>query len=131
MHHFHSPSSEHGDEPKGDIATEKEDLEERVPHLTSLLGQNSPGEDLYGKRRVYWNVLATLLISFAGEASRGLVLPSLWPYVNSMQGSKAFYGQCVAVFSVARFVGSIGLGYLSDYVSVKLISLICLGVCIF
>lgn len=56
---------------------------------------------------VYW-------ITLVSEASRGLLLPSAWPFVKSVGGSKADLGILVASFSMGRMVTTIPLGYLSD-----------------
>lgn len=56
---------------------------------------------------VYW-------ITLVSEASRGLMLPSTWPYFSDLGGSKATLGVFVASFSMGRMATTIPLGYLSD-----------------
>lgn len=56
---------------------------------------------------VYWVILVS-------EASRGLMLPSTWPYLASLGGGKAMLGVFVATFSLGRMATTIPLGYLSD-----------------
>ena len=85
---------------------------------------------VFSRKDVYLNVMLVMLISFLGEASRGLVIPSKWPYIESMGGDRAFYGYAVATFSVTRMVGSISLGYLADRFSTQSLSFVCILVCL-
>lgn len=66
-----------------------------------------PELDLVSLLVVYWIILVS-------EASRGLMLPSTWPYFNSLGGTKATLGVFVASFSIGRMSTTIPLGYLSD-----------------
>lgn len=78
--------------------------------LRSQLGLDAPppGEiDWVSIAVVYW-------ITLVSEASRGLMLPSTWPYFNSLGGSKTMLGVFVASFSMGRMATTIPLGYLSD-----------------
>ena len=56
---------------------------------------------------VYW-------VTLISEASRGLMLPSTWPYFQSLGGTKQLLGVFVASFSIGRMATTIPLGYLSD-----------------
>lgn len=56
---------------------------------------------------VYWVVLTS-------EAARGLMLPSTWPYLASLGGTRALLGVFVASFSLGRMATTVPLGYLSD-----------------
>lgn len=78
--------------------------------LRSTLGLHPPplGEvDWVSIYVVYW-------ITLVSEASRGLMLPSTWPYLQSLGGTKGMLGVFVASFSVGRMLTTIPLGYLSD-----------------
>lgn len=61
---------------------------------------------------VYWVILVS-------EASRGLVLPSTWPYVQALGGTQSQLGIVVAALSIGRICTTIPLGYLSDKVSTR------------
>lgn len=64
---------------------------------------------------VDWVSLAVIYwITLVSEASRGLMLPSTWPYFYSLGGSKQMLGVFVASFSMGRMATTIPLGYLSD-----------------
>ncbi|PXF41573.1 Major facilitator superfamily domain-containing protein 8 [Gracilariopsis chorda] len=56
---------------------------------------------------IYWVILVS-------EASRGLMLPSTWPFLASLGGSKHLLGVFVASFSMGRMATTIPLGYFSD-----------------
>lgn len=56
---------------------------------------------------IYWVILVS-------EASRGLMLPSTWPFFASLGGSKPLLGVFVASFSIGRMATTIPLGYFSD-----------------
>lgn len=78
--------------------------------LRSALGWDAPtagGVDWISIAVVYW-------ITLVSEASRGLMLPSTWPYLQSLGGTKAQLGLVVASFSMGRMATTIPLGYLSD-----------------
>lgn len=61
-------------------------------------------------------VFVVLLLS---ETARGIVLPTLSPFVKLIGGDAALLGYAVAAFSMGRFVSTIGLGYLSTRMSYK------------
>lgn len=56
-------------------------------------------------------------LTIVAEAARGLLLPTLWPYVSSAGGSKAAYGLLVSSYSFGRMLSVVPLGYLSDMLS--------------
>lgn len=60
------------------------------------------------------SIAVVYFVTLVSEASRGLMLPSTWPYLRSLGGSKSMLGVFVAVFSVGRMATTIPLGYLSD-----------------
>lgn len=64
---------------------------------------------------VDWVSIAVVyFVTLVSEASRGLMLPSTWPYLSSLGGSKSLLGVFVGVFSVGRMATTVPLGYLSD-----------------
>lgn len=63
------------------------------------------------------SIYVVYLLTLVSEASRGLTLPSTWPYFQHMGGSKDKLGVFVASFSFGRMISTIPLGYLSDHFS--------------
>lgn len=53
-------------------------------------------------------------ITLVSEGSRGLVLPSTWPYFKSVGGTKQLLGVFVGVLSLGRMFITIPFGYCSD-----------------
>lgn len=53
-------------------------------------------------------------VTLITEAARGLLLPSLWPYFNSVGGTKQGYGLLVASYSLGRMISVIPVGHLCD-----------------
>jgi len=68
------------------------------------------------KRRLLDIIIAFLILLIA-ESARGIVLPTLAPYVDMIGGDAVILGYAVAAFSIGRFASTIGLGYLSTRVS--------------
>lgn len=58
------------------------------------------------------------IVTLVAEAARGLLLPSTWPYYESLGGTKLTVGSFVASFSLGRMISTIPLGYLSDNASI-------------
>lgn len=63
------------------------------------------------------SLLVIYTLTVVAEAARGLLLPSTWPYFESLGGSKAMLGALIAVYSLGRMLSTTPLGYLSDSVS--------------
>lgn len=86
--------------------------------LRSTLGlepDRTPGAvDWVSIAVIYW-------ITLVSEASRGLMLPSTWPYLLSLGGTKGQLGLFVASFSVGRMATTVPLGYLSDNYSMTFV----------
>lgn len=60
------------------------------------------------------------VIVLVSEAARGLLLPSTWPYYQSLGGTKLTVGSFVASFSLGRMISTVPLGCISDNTSVGL-----------
>ncbi|CAM9569306.1 unnamed protein product, partial [Chrysoparadoxa australica] len=60
-----------------------------------------------------------MLVVLVGDMARGVMFPTLWPYVQSLGGTKVTQGYCVAAFSLGRFVVSPWLGQWSVMVGYK------------
>ena len=72
--------------------------------------------------RQFWLQLAFLCCVLGlCEAARGIVLPTLSLYVESLGGSSTFLSFVVAAFSVGRLSSSVVLGYVSDYCGMRAI----------
>lgn len=71
------------------------------------------------------SLLVVYFVTLVSEAARGLVLPSQWPFLESVGGSKAFLGVLVASFSLGRMVSTVPLGYLSDKMSMRGVLVFC------
>ena len=72
--------------------------------------------------RFWGNIAAVLSVTFVGEAARGLVIPSLFLYlqtviilikdlIHQIGSDSAFLSYVVAGFSAGRFIGSLLFGY--------------------
>lgn len=64
------------------------------------------------------------IVILTAEAARGLLLPSIWPYYESLGGTKSSLGFFVASFSLGRIISTIPLGYLSDTMSIGTVLII-------
>jgi len=64
------------------------------------------------RRAVFWKQMFVILGTvFTAECSRGLVVPSLYLYVNSLSGNPSMVAFIVSAYSFGRFTGSIALGW--------------------
>eukprot|EP00168_Porphyra_purpurea_P005797 TRINITY_DN1691_c0_g1_i7.p1 TRINITY_DN1691_c0_g1~~TRINITY_DN1691_c0_g1_i7.p1 ORF type:complete len:480 (-),score=103.45 TRINITY_DN1691_c0_g1_i7:474-1709(-) len=69
---------------------------------------------------VDWTSIAVVyLVVLTSEAARGLLLPTQWPYLQSVGGSQAMLGVLVGSFSLGRMAATIPLGVLSDRLSMR------------
>jgi ceroid-lipofuscinosis MFS transporter 7 len=108
-----SPQRDHKHDPK----------EERQPLLSKpvahetivLLDENQASKP---QRRILDVIVVFLVLLFA-ESARGIVLPTLAPFVTFLGGTAVLLGYAVAAFSVGRFASTIGLGWLSTRLSYK------------
>eukprot|EP00178_Gracilaria_changii_P007298 TRINITY_DN232_c2_g1_i1.p1 TRINITY_DN232_c2_g1~~TRINITY_DN232_c2_g1_i1.p1 ORF type:complete len:623 (+),score=145.43 TRINITY_DN232_c2_g1_i1:426-2294(+) len=79
-------------------------------NLRPLIGLHAPSPghvDWISLLVVYW-------VTLVSEASRGLMLPSTWPFFESLGGTKKMLGVFVASFSMGRMATTMPLGFLSD-----------------
>jgi MFS transporter, ceroid-lipofuscinosis neuronal protein 7 len=61
----------------------------------------------------YTGFLCVCLVILIGDMSRGVMFPSLWPLVQSLDGTKVFQGYTVAAFSFCRIITKPIFGSLS------------------
>jgi MFS transporter, ceroid-lipofuscinosis neuronal protein 7 len=80
--------------------------------------------------RWYANMVLINVAEFAAESSRGIVLPTLFLYNQSLGGDLASMGLLTSVFSVGRLISSTVFGWMCDRYSFKFVytvsSLVCL-----
>jgi ceroid-lipofuscinosis MFS transporter 7 len=60
-----------------------------------------------------------MLVVLVGDMARGILFPTLWPYVSMLGGSKAVLGFLVASFSFGRVISSPALGRWSGSVGYR------------
>lgn len=62
-----------------------------------------------------WQSLIVIyIVTVVAEAARGLILPSTWPYFESLGGSKAMLGFLVGIYSFGRMLSVTPLGHMTD-----------------
>jgi len=86
---------------------------------------NLPAPDVYSGEIDWVSIIVVYWITLVSEASRGLMLPSTWPYLASLGGTKAMLGVFVATFSLGRMATTVPLGYLSDKYSTSVVLTCC------
>ncbi|KAG3162185.1 hypothetical protein PC128_g20652 [Phytophthora cactorum] len=69
----------------------------------------------------YAHMVLIHLSEFGAEAARGLVLPTLFTYVQELGGGLADIGLLTALFSVGRFFSSLLFGWLCDRTSFRVL----------
>ncbi|ETK71180.1 hypothetical protein L915_21521 [Phytophthora nicotianae] len=72
-------------------------------------------------RSWYAHMVLIHLSEFGAEAARGLVLPTLFTYVQELGGGLTDIGLLTALFSVGRFFSSLLFGWLCDRTSFKVL----------
>ncbi|KAI8920814.1 major facilitator superfamily domain-containing protein [Powellomyces hirtus] len=60
------------------------------------------------------DTMVVLFAQLVTEASRGIVLPIMWPYVKLAGGNSSTYGTMISLFSVGRLVLSVPFGEWAD-----------------
>ncbi|KAL3666934.1 hypothetical protein V7S43_007881 [Phytophthora oleae] len=72
-------------------------------------------------RSWYTHIMLIHLSEFGAEAARGLVLPTLFTYVQELGGGLEDIGLLTALFSVGRFFSSLLFGWLCDRTSFRVL----------
>lgn len=84
------------------------------PELKLPLTQATPAKP---ERRVHTPTLCIVYaLTLIAEASRGLLLPTIWPLLRAHGGQKHMLGIVMAAFSLGRALCALPLGCLSDRV---------------
>ena len=65
---------------------------------------------------------------FSAESARGLVMPTLFLYTQSLGGDLATVGMLTSVFSLGRFLGSTFFGWMCDRYSFRTVYLLTSGI---
>eukprot|EP01111_Echinosteliopsis_oligospora_P009130 TRINITY_DN2622_c0_g1_i1.p1 TRINITY_DN2622_c0_g1~~TRINITY_DN2622_c0_g1_i1.p1 ORF type:complete len:540 (+),score=148.99 TRINITY_DN2622_c0_g1_i1:143-1762(+) len=98
--------------------------EQKVSLLRSSLTINRPPPDPEkpaNTQRSLQDFIIILLVLLLSESARGIVLPTFSPFVELIGGNAVWLGFAVGAFSAGRFGSTIGLGYLSDKLSYKVV----------
>ncbi|RQM30032.1 hypothetical protein B5M09_011487 [Aphanomyces astaci] len=74
---------------------------------------------------------AIYMSQFTAEAARGLVLPTLFLYCQSLGGSLEDMGRATSIFSIGRLASSVLLGWLCDRFSFRSVHILCAIIGIF
>jgi len=67
----------------------------------------------------FFNMSLLNLVEFASESSRGLTLPTLYLYVQSIGGDVRHLSYLISIFSFGRLISSTLVGYMADKTSMK------------
>jgi ceroid-lipofuscinosis MFS transporter 7 len=78
----------------------------------------------------YSNMAIINFVEFAAEASRGVVLATLFLYTKSLGGDLAFMGMLTSLFSVGRLISSMVFGWMCDHYSFRSVYLVSSSVCL-
>lgn len=81
--------------------------------------------------RIDWTSLTIVyVLTLVSEASRGLLMPTLWPFFRSHGGTQNDLGAFIAAISFGRMLATVPIGLLSDHFSTTIIlCLACLTQC--
>ncbi|TMW62550.1 hypothetical protein Poli38472_005168 [Pythium oligandrum] len=99
-------------------ALEAKKPSQATPKIT-IEAERAPRHHPERLRAWYAHIALISVAEFAAEASRGLVLPTLFSYCKALGGDLVFMGFLTSLFSGGRFVSSLLFGWLSDRVSFK------------
>ncbi|ETO64497.1 hypothetical protein F444_18032 [Phytophthora nicotianae P1976] len=78
----------------------------------------------------YANMAMINFVEFAAEASRGVVLATLFLYAKSLGGSLSHMGLLTSLFSVGRLISSMLFGWMCDHYSFRFVYLVSSTICL-
>lgn len=90
---------------------------EESPYYGSTFASNvDVAEEIVNENELYHinSVLVIALVVLIGDMARGILFPSLWNYIQALNGNRVSLGIAVASFSGGRIVSSPIAGYWSD-----------------
>ena len=68
-------------------------------------------DDIWGKLRDDWvSFVVICCVVLLGDSARGIMFPTLWPFVRSLGGNRLSHGYTVAAFSLGRALASPFIG---------------------
>ncbi|KAG6613317.1 Major Facilitator Superfamily (MFS) [Phytophthora cinnamomi] len=105
------------DAPTVSIAAESAEKEEKL----QLPAARDDGDRRRRVRSWYAHMALIHLSEFGAEAARGLVLPTLFTYVQELGGGLEDIALLTALFSVGRFFSSLLFGWLCDRTSFRVL----------
>ncbi|OWZ05876.1 Major Facilitator Superfamily (MFS) transporter [Phytophthora megakarya] len=82
------------------------------------------------KSQWYANMAMINFVEFAAEASRGVVLATLFLYTKSLGGSMSHMGVMTSLFSVGRLISSMLFGWMCDHYSFRSVYLWSSAICL-
>jgi len=97
------------------------------------LDETKPNDERFGLvKRSFWKEMTAILLAvFVSECSRGLIVPSLYLYVQSLGGDTTILGIIVGAYSFGRLIGSVFFGWLYNRKGAKITLLCSLSLSIF
>ena len=103
------------------------------PHVSSLdfnSGERIPMlDDGHVQQELdYLSLSIIFSCCFVGDTARGLMMPTLWPFVSSMGGNLIWQGFIVAAFSLGRVISSPLFGTLADMYGYRWVLVACNGI---
>ncbi|KAG3096168.1 hypothetical protein PI124_g7689 [Phytophthora idaei] len=78
----------------------------------------------------YANMAMINFVEFAAEASRGVVLATLFLYAKSFGGGLSHMGLLTSLFSVGRLISSMLFGWMCDHYSFRSVYLVSSSICL-
>ncbi|GMF26871.1 unnamed protein product [Phytophthora lilii] len=82
------------------------------------------------EKQWYANMAMINFVEFAAEASRGVVLVTLFLYAKSLGGSLSHMGLLTSLFSVGRLISSMLFGWMCDHYSFRSVYLVSSAICL-
>ncbi|KAI9920852.1 hypothetical protein PsorP6_000558 [Peronosclerospora sorghi] len=101
--------------------------EPRVVYGTNTSKQN---DDVSRVPQWYANMAMINFVEFAAEASRGVVLATLFLYSKSLGGGVSYMGVLTSLFSVGRLLSSMLFGCMCDHYSFRSVYLLSSAICL-
>ena len=79
-------------------------------------------------RKGSYSFIIIAICCLIGDSARGLMMPTLWPFVSSMGGNLIWQGFIVASFSLGRVISSPLFGILADMYGYRWVLIGCNGI---
>ncbi|KAG9405560.1 hypothetical protein AC1031_003462 [Aphanomyces cochlioides] len=98
-----------------------------APNYLSIPRDVSPtAKALAPRRTIQWmfQMLLINFVEFAAESSRGIVMPTIFLYCQSLGGTLVDMGLLTSVFSVGRLISSFVFGWMCDHYTFKTVYIV-------